>query len=505
MASRFPVYIISGQSNAEGFAPNAQLPSGTSGDAPMPNVYSWWVPSTGLFTWLSADGAVIKNAKSTDSGATFGPEMTFARKMTTTYHPGKQFGLIKYALNASSLYPSLNANFFPSNPALAYQNNWSPTGLRRADWITRILDAQTTASSPGFSMESLGATLDVRGIIWHQGEADAIFGDTATKFDEAIDQYEENCIDLFEFFRTSIVDAGLTTHTGPVPICMALVNHDWYAEVPAPWTNGVFYSALAAGNKYTRLNGIDKVRQAQLNVARRMDRVSYVDTEGLGNNGAGDMIHLNGAGQEAHGEHYADNLYHWLFNRRSRKQYVQGWSTKKRSAQSPMRPIHVMLKTGASVTTLPIFDLTSTISAIGGQLYYPESASTVPVAIDTKHMDDDSEISVTTGTFAGHLTLPAGQWDILWNPVVTNPAGAVNPVRLAITQTEGLVVYRTSPIQAIPATSSRMVTLRTIVHLDEETEIAFRAYEFDASSASLTIAANSPCGHAIKIGNAFEE
>lgn len=301
---RYPVILIAGQSNAEGFAPNSELPAIVARAAPFPHIKAFQATVGGWFAPLSAiatetPAGLVSTNKSTDFSEKFGPEMMFAARMQRRL-PGKPFGMVKHAADASSLFPSLNTNF-------GFTNNWAAVGgTRRTAWTNRLIAANATA------LALWGKTIDIRGMIWHQGEADAMFGEIPAKFDAAIDGYAVNLEDLFDFFRTSIASAGYTTLQHPVPICQALINHDWYAEVPSPWQLGVGYSALLNGTTHNRLAGIDLVRQAQINVAAAMPYVFSIETSGLGNNGAGDMIHLNGEGQAEHGSGYADVLHPYL-------------------------------------------------------------------------------------------------------------------------------------------------------------------------------------------------
>lgn len=303
MAERFPVFLITGQSNADGFAPADELPPDLAVEAPFGDDVLAYVHNGGDGFWapLSAlpidtpAGKITTNESGPAvlgvDGPRFGPEMSFARAIRAAY-PGRRFGICKYASDASSHEPSLNTNF-------GLQNNWAPVGgVHRAQWQIRV----------GFAsllLPPIGLYMDTRGHMEHLGESDAMYGEDATKFDAAIDNYPASHRALIKFFRESLRLGGLTRLRHEVPFVQALTSRDWYLEPPDPWQLGVPYSALLNGTTYTRLQGIEALRAAQHAVEHELPEIYSVETEGLGNNGPGDMIHLNGAGQIQHGEDYA--------------------------------------------------------------------------------------------------------------------------------------------------------------------------------------------------------
>lgn len=489
MTSRFPVYVICGQSNAEGFAPNAELPTtpvDLSAAEPLPNVFSF-VNAAGGFWWpLSAASTTMptgpgSNNKSSDPDPNFGPEMTFARDLSITDWPGERFGIAKLAIDGSALYPNLSTD-------LGLTNNWASTGggTVRALWTNRMNNAKNAVAA-------LGSIMDVRGIIWHQGEADSIFGENATVYDAAIEEYESRLTELFSYFRTFFVSNGLTTHRHEIPICLALINDDWYTDTANPFVP----AAPPSGASYTLLQGIELIHKAQLNVVKNVPYVYSTATDGLGNNGTGDKIHLNGAGQAAHGSNFANRLSHFLKNDRTKTHFLQGNLNATVKTKSPMRPTTVMLNSGTSNYTLLADNSSAPYLPLNG------FADVLPLAVESKAMDDADEVSIATGSFPGPVTLPAGQYDIRFAPFIRNP-GSATAVRLFAAAAGGIRIFAQSPSIGIPASSTSRVELRFILSTDNEVDLALRPLENAASASGLVVDANTACGSIRKIGNAFE-
>ena len=166
-ASEIKVFLMGGQSNMLGRAPVSGLPvelQGTQNDLLLFGGSDGTAGTT--LTALQPDG---KNA------GEFGPEVTFGRTIADAF-PTTQFALIKYAAGGTALY-----------------NDWAPDS-GSGDGPQYALFQQTVTSGLQ-ALQDAGYTPDIIGMLWHQGESDAIEGQQAN--------YETNLTNFISDVRSN--------------------------------------------------------------------------------------------------------------------------------------------------------------------------------------------------------------------------------------------------------------------------------------------------------------
>lgn len=141
------VLLMGGQSNMLGRASVSGLPASLQGAQSDVLLFGGSDGTAGTtLVSLQPDG---KNA------GEFGPEVTFGRKMADDY-PAADFALIKYAAGGTALY-----------------NDWAP-----GSGAQYTLFKQTVTSGLA-ALVNAGYSPDIIGMLWHQGESDAIEGQQA--------------------------------------------------------------------------------------------------------------------------------------------------------------------------------------------------------------------------------------------------------------------------------------------------------------------------------------
>lgn len=174
------LYIVAGQSNAVGqYAYNSQLPSSLQTPQDSVSIYcgsSWQALAPGL-------GA---------STSQFGPEVTFGRDIAAA-NPDENIGLIKYAVGATSLWEDWKAGATAATSGPQY------LGLLQA--VENALASLGTGETP-----------EIAGIVWMQGESDAIEGHGA--------QYGANLTNFIKQLRADLELPDLEFAIGQI-------HHNW--------------------------------------------------------------------------------------------------------------------------------------------------------------------------------------------------------------------------------------------------------------------------------------
>ena len=147
--SPIDVYIIAGQSNAEGFAFTDDLPPHLTWMQSPQNDITYRA-STGTVTTLRP---VLRQER-----LTMGPELTFGRTIKDA-NPGHDVAIIKYAVGSTSL-----------------ETSWDPnTGTRYAGLMTRL-------GSTLSYLNQTGRSPNIKGLLWMQGEEDARWENMALNY-----------------------------------------------------------------------------------------------------------------------------------------------------------------------------------------------------------------------------------------------------------------------------------------------------------------------------------
>ena len=229
------VYLLAGQSNMVGQGYGGELSEPLND--PQGDVMFWWGNHSGWSPLRTGSG---------NGPDQFGPELNYGRLMADA-KPGSRLVLIKHAVNGTSL-----------------AQDWNPSsGPIYAGFMKTLSEARAR-------LEGLGIEYVIRGMLWMQGESDAMQEAMAAS-------YLNNFLDFATAVRTATGVANL-------PIVMARIR----ATMPAP-----FPYAL-------------QVRMAQETAATMDPNVHVIDTDSLTFHG--DDVHYDTAGQLELGARFAQAM-----------------------------------------------------------------------------------------------------------------------------------------------------------------------------------------------------
>ncbi len=244
------VYVLFGQSNAEGYASVADLPADLR--RPMPNARIWKVVG-GNFEALA--GGV--NGRTVTTSAWCGPELTLARSLSAT---GNTIYLVKLAVGQTALGPTPGPT-----------NEW---GVEAGELYALL---QSEIGHACMALVLQGLTPRVRGICMMQGESDATDESWATG-------YQSRLASLVQHFRSDLLQAGFAD-AAAVPFVLGQIDKDLPQDI-FPW--------------------VEAVRIAQANVAASTPVCAIVDTTGLSLQD--DHTHFDTAGVMTLGNRFAEAL-----------------------------------------------------------------------------------------------------------------------------------------------------------------------------------------------------
>ena len=251
------VYLVAGQSNADGRALKTDLPSQLQTPrADVPFYYRSYNYNTGVYSTLRPGSAGSPAAKN----AAFGPEVTFGATLAdwvAANRPADKIAIVKYAEGGTSLHTDWKAGgtATTNNDGAVYQTFQSTVtnGLS-------ALHADATLS---------GYTLRIAGVIWVQGESDqADYANYA---------------------------ANLTTFIGDV-------RATYGAGIP------FYLSALSDNRAANSGAGFDGLRAAQAQVDASVTGTYLINTDDAAYAIGSDGIHFNAAGQRALGNAFAQSV-----------------------------------------------------------------------------------------------------------------------------------------------------------------------------------------------------
>ena len=242
-ADDYKVFLLGGQSNMDGRADASGLPT-----SPV-NLQQ---PQTDVIKFESGISSNWQDLQ--PRGSQFGPEILFGRTLADAL-PGENIALIKYAASGTNLYSDWD-------PAGSGDPN-SPNRYERfVDSITAGLNKLTTA----------GHTYEIAGMLWTQGEADALNDQTTV-------QYQTNLNGLIAEVRSS-----------------------YGSDLP-------FFLSQLSDNQTTtaaREAKFDLIQAAQTNVASSDPNAYLIDTNSFSVI-SGDEIHFDAGGQIALGTAFAQS------------------------------------------------------------------------------------------------------------------------------------------------------------------------------------------------------
>lgn len=256
------VYLIGGQSNADGRALTADLTSDQQiPQAEIPFYYRSYPRKEGAYTVLQPGSA---GAPTTPQTA-YGPEVSFGRVLAEwlrNHGSSDRVAIIKFARGGSSLAADWHGGGTKDRAGDAH---WY--GVFQ-DTVTEGLDA--LKADPSLN----GNPLRIAGFIWVQGESD---------IDEGPDQYAQN-LEMF------IQDVRLTYGVNlPFFLSSLSLNQTRYQRPEKPEI----------------LRGFQAVRKAQAEVSAKVPGVYLISTDGPEFSVLKDHIHFNAPGQRALGAAFA--------------------------------------------------------------------------------------------------------------------------------------------------------------------------------------------------------
>jgi lysophospholipase L1-like esterase len=252
------VFLIGGQSNADGRATVSGLPSNLQ--TPQNDVPFYYGISNSRATAIrKSEFTTLRPGLSNTSQ--FGPEVTFGRSMADYYAAkGGSIALIKYANGGTNLAVDWHAGgtATTTGDGAIYQNFQSivTSGL-----------AALQAANPE-------ATLQIAGMIWMQGESDS---------NVLSAQYQTNL--------TAFINDIRLTYGADLPFVIGQLS-----------TNQTGTNADAGGTTQNR----NTVRAAQAAVASTLPHAALVTSGTFGLNA--DNLHFSAAGQQALGNAFATQM-----------------------------------------------------------------------------------------------------------------------------------------------------------------------------------------------------
>ena len=160
------VILLGGQSNSVGQAASTGLPtSPVNFQNPQPDVLFYYAGGPGLTTLRPGSGG-----NPSPTGLHFGPEVTFGQSIADS-SPAVAYAIIKHGENGTALY-----------------DDWAPgTGPSYARF-------KATVAAGLAALQLAGHTTEIVGMLWLQGESDALEGQQAS--------YQTNLTNFIADIRT---------------------------------------------------------------------------------------------------------------------------------------------------------------------------------------------------------------------------------------------------------------------------------------------------------------
>ncbi|OYV04764.1 MAG: hypothetical protein CFE26_15150, partial [Verrucomicrobiales bacterium VVV1] len=230
--TRLRVYLLGGQSNADGRATTASLPTTPVNlQQPQNDVSLFYKVQSGTATLTTLRPGLSETSQ-------FGPEITLGRSMADywSFETGTRVAIIKYANGGTNLENQWKAG------GTATTAGDGPEYVTFQQTVTQGL-AALTAAYPG-------ATLDLQGMVWMQGESDVVNSYGAT--------YQAN-------LTTFIADVR-ATYGADLPFIVGRLSNGQTSLNDTP----------------TEATQFNLVRNAQTAVAAAVARVSLINTDGYG-------------------------------------------------------------------------------------------------------------------------------------------------------------------------------------------------------------------------------
>lgn len=216
-AAAIPIFIVAGQSNAVGAATDASTLAAEWKSAQSNVLYAG--SQLSAVNWAPLQAPTETDLTRVFSGNGFGPELTLGKTISDALD-GQQVGIVKFAVNGTSLCVDWNPN---------------TAGSLYFQMLDRVDDALAQ-----LSIQHPGTTGYVAGFVWMQGERDS------NVYQRTTEEYQADLTEFIGFVRDAFGDSDL------------------------PFVFGLIDNAGA---------GTDAVRQAQFNVAATVADTFLFDTD----------------------------------------------------------------------------------------------------------------------------------------------------------------------------------------------------------------------------------
>lgn len=257
LGEHYHVYLIGGQSNANGRADAAQLSGPLA--FPQPDVRFYWhrtqsAKNVGQLSedkWIELAPGSGHGGKAPVYPREFGLELSCGRTLADA-RPNHKIAIIKYSHGGSNLH-----------------TQWAIDGKMYITFMTTVKEALAALSESGH-------TFELCGMCWQQGEADASSLQHANN-------YRANLKSLIARVRSDLANGQ------PLPFVIGGLSDSQDSSIKIPG------------------KGWYIVRQAQEALAQTVPKVGFINTDGFGTR-AGDAIHLNHQAQLALGKAHAAEL-----------------------------------------------------------------------------------------------------------------------------------------------------------------------------------------------------
>ena len=221
----YKLYFLGGQSNMDGYGYNSELPDDLSGQVPGVVIFHgnpapdavevdgrgiWSALQPGHGAGFSSDGATNHYSNR------FGLELSFARRLQEL-NPDTSIAIIKYSRGGTSIDSAAAGDF----------GSWDPdfggrTGVNQYDhFLATMKNAMSVDDIDG---DGLADKLVPSGIVWMQGESDAVTEDIARR-------YHDNLERLIDLLRASL-------RVDDLPVVIGRISDSGQDEDGRVWDHG---------------------------------------------------------------------------------------------------------------------------------------------------------------------------------------------------------------------------------------------------------------------------
>ncbi len=236
-AAQIKLFIVSGQSNADGRGLNVDLISPY--DQPQTNIQVW-------FDAAATDWVDLEPGLCYDSASQHGFELSLGKKLHDTW--GGDIRLIKYARGGTSMVSS-----------------WAP-GLSLYNTLVGVIEAATNSLS--------GQDYSLEGFLWMQGEADA-------KTSSAANAYESNLTNLISSLREHFSAPNMRAIIGRIQDDIPLATY--------VYANTIRTAQVAVGTNDVYANWVDTDTLALQGDDLHYTSAGYIDLGELMADSYGDL------------------------------------------------------------------------------------------------------------------------------------------------------------------------------------------------------------------------